>query len=124
MKEDRKRRRIDEGKKVKQNKSNAEDPEVQTNIPPVQLPVRQLVHSGAASSSTVHIRIDGSCLNQGSKLKHPRTGVGPNFPEFESRDLSEPVFGAQTKHWGIIDGMFEGAAAPCHPQRTCVFTQI
>ena len=47
---------------------------------------------------TVHVSIDGSCLNQRSKVKKPRTGLGVRFPQSDYRDVSENVFGAPTNN--------------------------
>ena len=43
--------------------------------------------------NNVHGWCDGSCLNQGSRLKRPRAGLGVHFPQSNSSGM---VFGAHT----------------------------
>ena len=63
---------------------------------------RQTAPQAAAlptSLSTVHVWIDGSCNNQCSKVKHPRTGLGFHSPESEYCDLSEQVCCGRPSNW-------------------------
>ena len=46
----------------------------------------------------VHVCIDGLCLNQGSKVKRLRAGLGLHFLQPEYCDVSENLFGAQTNN--------------------------
>ena len=51
-----------------------------------------------SSPNIVHVWIDGSYLNQVSKVKRSRAGLGVHFPQTEFGDLSTKAFGIQTNN--------------------------